>query len=129
MSTFTSWRAIMRALVPGAWCLVPGAWCLVPGAQVAAQVAAGRVPGGRAPGALVPGPWCVIRATWCVIRATWCVIRATWPWWPVAADLAPWPTVRAPCSVSERPPTPGAEKRAGSRAARALALFYTVSAA
>jgi hypothetical protein len=61
MSTFTSWRAIMRALVPGAWCLVPGAWCLVPGAWCP-----GGRPGGRRPGAWWPRAWCP--GAWSLVR-------------------------------------------------------------
>jgi hypothetical protein len=44
----------------------------------------------------------------------------------MAADLVPGPTVRAPWRLSEYPLPTGPKKRAGSRAARALALFYTV---
>ena len=67
------------------------------------------------------------------------------PWWPparrpggrrpvalVAAGPSPWwprSAVRGPCSVSERSPTRGPKKRAGSLAAPALALFYTVRGA
>jgi hypothetical protein len=44
----------------------------------------------------------------------------------VAVDLVPRAAVRGPWRVSECPPTPGPKKRAGSLAALALALFYTV---
>ena len=46
----------------------------------------------------------------------------------VLADLVPRSSVRGPWRVSECPPTPGPKKRAGSLAALALALFYTVNA-
>jgi len=61
MSTFTSWRAIMRALVAGA--------------QVAAQVAARPVP-------RWPRAWCLVLGPWCVIREPWCMTREPWPWCP-----------------------------------------------
>ena len=46
----------------------------------------------------------------------------------VAVDQVPRSAVRGPWRVSECPPTPGPKKRAGSLAALALALFYTVNA-
>ena len=61
------------------------------------------------------------------------------PWWPPAwgsparrpggrrpGARRPRSAVRGPWGMNEGPPTPGPKKRAGSLAARALALFYTV---
>lgn len=64
---------------------------------------------------LVPGP---------VARATWCA-----PWWPPTWCRGPRRLVLAPWCLVADPGAGGPKKRAGSLAARALALFHTVSGA
>jgi len=60
--------------------------------------------------------WFAVRVSCRMIRDAWFAVRVAW------FVL----TVHAPQRVSEYPPTTGPKKRAGSLAARALALFYTV---
>jgi hypothetical protein len=92
---------------------------------------------------LAPDPWPV--AAWCsapdpchLVADPWPPARA--PWWPPAVARAPGgvrPGARSPVPGSgplahgARPPggVAGPKKRAGSRLAKALARFYTVSGA